>query len=90
MLARLPATMVIVVRRHGSESDGVTVDILDFAPAVDPDQVRGRDLEDLRPGGLGVHLIHAVCEDAGFRPPPDGVGNLFRLVKHFAKPSVDG
>lgn len=85
-----PGDMVIVVRRHAPEDAGVTVDILDFAPAVDPDRVRGRDLDDVRPGGLGVHLIHAVCEEAGFRPPPDGAGNLFRLVKHFAKPPVDG
>ncbi|WP_404380197.1 ATP-binding protein [Caenispirillum salinarum] len=82
--------MVIVVRTHPPADDGVTVDILDFAPAVDPSRVRGRDLDDVRPGGLGVHLIHAVCEEAGFQPPPDGAGNLFRLVKHFAKPPVDG
>lgn len=85
-----PGDMVIVVRRHLPAGDGVTVDILDFAPAVDPAQVRGRELEDIRPGGLGVHLIHAVCEEAGFQSPPEGVGNLFRLVKYFAKPSSDG
>lgn len=81
-----PGDMVVVVRRHAPEDDGLTVDILDFAPAVDPARIKGRDLDDVRPGGLGVYLIHAVCEEAGFRPPPEGAGNLFRLVKHFAKP----
>lgn len=77
---------VIVILRRCRE--GIGVDIVDFAPTVDPVTVKGRDLDDVRPGGLGVHLIRAVCEEAGFMPPPSGAGNLFRLVKRFAKRSA--
>lgn len=86
--------MVVTLRRCDSDDapaptlGGLQVDILDYAPTVDPATVRGRDLDDLRPGGLGVHLIGAVCEEAGFVPPPPGAGNLFRLVKRFAKNPV--
>jgi hypothetical protein len=54
---------------------------MDFAPPVDPEKVKSRDLGDVKPGGLGVHLIRSVCDDARFMPPPPGVGNLFKLTK---------
>lgn len=87
--------LVVTLRRcdpaaGDGPAEGVRVDVLDFAPTVDPARVRGRDLADLRPGGLGVHLIEAVCEEAGFVPPPPGAGNLFRLVKRFAKRPAEG
>jgi anti-sigma regulatory factor (Ser/Thr protein kinase) len=63
------------------EAQSMVVDIMDFADPVDPETVRSRDLGDIRPGGLGVHLIKSVCDDARFMPPPPGVGNLFKLTK---------
>ncbi|MGE4062412.1 MAG: SpoIIE family protein phosphatase [Rhodospirillaceae bacterium] len=65
------------VRRGGV----LEVDIMDFADPVDPDSIRPRDLSEVRPGGLGVHLIKSVCDEAKFLPPPPGVGNLFKLTK---------
>lgn len=63
------------------EGAAMVVNIMDFADPVDPETVRSRDLADVRPGGLGVHLIKSVCDDARFLPPPPGVGNLFKLTK---------
>ncbi len=65
------------VRRGGA----LEVDIMDFADPVDPDTIRSRDVSEVRPGGLGVHLIKSVCDEAKFLPPPPGVGNLFKLTK---------
>ncbi len=81
--AGLPGDLCITLSRT-PDGDGVAVEILDFAPTVDPSRVRGRDLDDVRPGGLGVHLIEALCEEAGFAAAPEGAGNLFRMVKRFA------
>jgi len=61
--------------------DSLEVHLMDFAQPVDPDKVKSRDLSDIRPGGLGVHLIKSVCDEASFMPPPPGVGNLFKLTK---------
>ena len=33
---------------------------MDFAEPVDPDTIRPRDITEVRPGGLGVHLIKSV------------------------------
>ncbi len=66
---------------YSREGDVLVVDIMDFADAVDPETIKSRNLSEVRPGGLGVHLIKSVCDDARFVPPPPGVGNLFKLTK---------
>jgi anti-sigma regulatory factor (Ser/Thr protein kinase) len=63
--------------------EALEVQLMDFAPSVDPETIKPRDLSEVRPGGLGVHLIRSVCDDARFLPPPPGVGNLFKLTKRF-------
>lgn len=70
-LLRDPVNLIILVR--------------DYAPSVDVNQVKSRDLNDVRPGGLGVHLMHQVMDECGFLPPPSGKGNLLRMAKHLAK-----
>jgi sigma-B regulation protein RsbU (phosphoserine phosphatase) len=70
--------IVIDFRRLGGLLE---VDIMDFAETVDPETIRPRDITEVRPGGLGVHLIKSVCDEAKFVPPPPGVGNLFKLTK---------
>lgn len=70
--------IVIDFRRRGGLLE---VDIMDFAETVDPETIRPRDITEVRPGGLGVHLIKSVCDEAKFLPPPPGVGNLFKLTK---------
>ncbi len=69
--------VVDFVRRN----DVLEVDLMDFAEPVDPTKIKSRDLSEIRPGGLGVHLIKSVCDDARFMPPPPGIGNLFKLTK---------
>ncbi|GAB6052129.1 hypothetical protein JCM17960_09490 [Magnetospira thiophila] len=56
--------------------------VRDFSPLpVNVDKVRPRDLDDLRPGGLGTHLIREVMDEVEFLQPAKGSGNLLRLVK---------
>ncbi len=83
----------VIRHAYGGECEGVirvrlerhdealVVSILDFAPSVDPDCMRGRDLDELRPGGLGTHLIRHAMDEVGFEEPPPGCGNLLRMVK---------
>ncbi|WP_135075675.1 SpoIIE family protein phosphatase [Terasakiella sp. SH-1] len=54
----------------------------DFAPMVAPGEIKPRDLEDIRPGGLGTHLIQEVMDEVQYLRPTQGEGNLLRLVKH--------
>lgn len=58
--------------------------LMDFAAPVDLAALRPRALDDIRPGGLGLHLIRAVMDEAVYLPPPPGVGNLLRMIKRIA------
>jgi sigma-B regulation protein RsbU (phosphoserine phosphatase) len=70
--------IVLEIERAG---DDLLVSLRDFAPTVDPSRVQPRDLDDLRPGGLGTHLIRELMDGASFAPVPPGGGNLFRMSK---------
>jgi len=45
---------------------GIRIVIEDECPQVEPGQIRSRDLEDVRPGGLGVHLISELMDTASY------------------------
>lgn len=45
-----------------TEPQGIRIVIEDEARQVEPDQIKGRELEEIRPGGLGVHIIKQVMD----------------------------
>lgn len=61
--------------------DEIKFRLLDFAPPVDRSRVCSQAGGELRPGGLGVHLIQQIMDEAGFVEPPEGVGNVFEMTK---------
>ena len=68
----------IRVERSGGD---LVLWIRDFAPPTDPARVRPRKLEDLRPGGLGTHLMREVMDSVELLRPPSGEGNLLRMTR---------
>lgn len=54
----------------------------DFAPMVAPGEIKFKDLKDVRPGGLGTHLIQEVMDDVQYLRPSQGEGNLLKLEKN--------
>ena len=64
---------------------GIAVEIRDRGRQVDPRTIQGRDLDDVRPGGLGVHIIQSVMDEVTYSCPPDG-GMLLRMVKYASAP----
>ena len=56
------------------------IEIHDYGRYVDPDAIRSRSLEDVRPGGLGVHLIQATMDDVEYVENEHG-GTTLRLSK---------
>lgn len=51
---------------------GIRVVIEDLARQVDPERIRGRDLDDVRPGGLGVHLMRSTMDVVRFERRAEG------------------
>jgi sigma-B regulation protein RsbU (phosphoserine phosphatase) len=78
---------------HGRNDQEIRLDLLrengsfvvlvsDHAELIDPEKVKPRDLEDIRPGGLGTHFIRQAMDEVEFLPSPNGIGNLLRMRKH--------
>lgn len=61
--------------------DGIIVTVTDFAPAVDQGRIKPRDLDDVRPGGLGTHFLNELMDTVEFLPPPEGIGNVLQMTK---------
>lgn len=59
--------------------------IEDEARQVDPTTIRSRNLEDVRPGGLGVHIIKAVMDDVTYEQR-DGRGMKLTMIKKRVEP----
>ena len=68
----------LVIEHSG---DNLVFSLIDHAPAIDPSRVKPRDLEDVRPGGLGTYFIRRVMDEVEFLKPPSGRGNLLRMVR---------
>jgi sigma-B regulation protein RsbU (phosphoserine phosphatase) len=71
----------VEIRRGGNS---VSVLVRDFAETVDAAAIQPRDLDDLRPGGLGTHFIRELMDEVEFGAPPEGQGNLLRMTKRIA------
>ena len=69
---------VILIREQGA----LVIQLRDYAHKVDVETVCSRDLDDVRPGGLGVHLIDCLMDECSFIDPPEGVGNLLQMKKY--------
>jgi len=60
---------------------GFVIVIDDLAEQVDPENIKGRDLDDIKPGGLGVHIIKKIMDDVQYTPRPEG-GMRLTLTKN--------
>lgn len=67
------------------EEGAVIVALVDFAAPVDPHCLVVRDPQEVRPGGLGLHLIREATDRAEYLTPPPGAGNLLRLTKRLVR-----
>lgn len=70
---------------------GIQIVIEDRAKQVDPKVIRSRDLDDIRPGGLGVYIIREVMDDVTYEKR-DGGGMRLTMMKLVSstKPHPDG
>jgi anti-sigma regulatory factor (Ser/Thr protein kinase) len=59
---------------------GLTIVLEDRGKPVDPAAVRSRDLDDVRPGGLGVHIM-GCCMDRVDYTPREGGGTRLTMTK---------
>lgn len=80
-----PISITMSTVRSEAGRRGICVLVRDRGRQVDPATIQSRDLSDIRPGGLGVHIIKSVMDDVEYTCPPDG-GMQLRMIKYIAAP----
>jgi len=82
------------INRHGYKGSCGTIELnaelghgmlkfvfRDYAPPIHNQRdLQGRDIENVRPGGLGLHLIDAVMDEFHHQALSDG--NSWTLIRH--------
>jgi anti-sigma regulatory factor (Ser/Thr protein kinase) len=76
----------IQVARDGARREALEIVLEDHGVAVDHTKLSGRPLEEVRPGGLGLHFIRQSMDTVEFRRRNGG--NQLRLVKLFRVPKT--
>lgn len=71
--------------RSSGMADGLEILLCDQGPPVDPAKLRGRRLDEIKPGGLGLHFIRQSMDIVEYQRV--GSANQFRLVKYL-RPST--
>ena len=62
-------------------------ELIDFAPPVDIESIKSRDLDDIRPGGLGVSFIRQIMDSVRYEnidPIDDGKDKSGHQLGHQA------
>ena len=67
--------------RHEEAPSALVVELADHGAPVDAAALPERDLDEVRPGGLGLHFIRSVMDGVEWVTPAPGGGNLLRLTR---------
>lgn len=78
--------IIIKINKVGNSSESkaaLEIVIRDFGKQVDPEIIKGRDLGNIRPGGLGVHLIQSVMDEVKY-DCADECGMVLQMIKYLS------
>jgi sigma-B regulation protein RsbU (phosphoserine phosphatase) len=64
----------------GTDPPGIGIELEDRAKQVDPLTIQPRDLDEIRPGGLGVYIIREIMDEAVYEHRDEG-GMRLRMTK---------
>lgn len=73
---------------YRQEGSALEIVIRDFGKHVDPKTIKSRDLDEVRPGGLGVHIIQTVMDEVEYSCVAEG-GMQLRMVRWIQSTDCD-
>lgn len=68
--------------------DRVEFLLRDYGKKSNIDEIKPRNLDEVQPGGLGVHLINSIMDEVVYDNSFD-IGNQLKLVKFFQKKDLE-
>jgi anti-sigma regulatory factor (Ser/Thr protein kinase) len=74
------------VIEDGEVRPAIRIVLEDRARQVDPESIRSRDLEDVRPGGLGVYIIREIMDEVRYEKR-EGGGMRVTMFKRMPEPA---
>ena len=77
-----------IIIEFWEDNKDILIKIYDFAKTVDIEGIKSRDLWDIRPGGLGVHLINQSMDCVEYKHTSNEKGNVLEMRKKIAKTAV--
>ena len=77
-----------LVKRGTGMRGALEITLVDRGVPVDPEKLQGRSLDEIRPGGLGLHFIRETMDSVTFRR--NGGRNYLRLLKFLTPTSPTG
>jgi sigma-B regulation protein RsbU (phosphoserine phosphatase) len=63
------------------DSGDLKVLLTDYAEPVDPEMIRPRELEDVKPGGLGTYFIREIMDECVYGNLDNSAGNFLKMRK---------
>jgi len=76
---KLDKTKKITIKLEKISGDSFKAEIRDYGERVPIDQIKHRALDDIKPGGLGVHFIKSISKEMTYEHK-DEAGTLLTLV----------
>lgn len=62
-------TLRTVAAQPGKQA--LRIELRDWGTPAEREDIRSRDLEDIRPGGLGVHIMNSIMDEVQYAPAGD-------------------
>ena len=74
--------IILNINHLPEDSGGEALEFIlrDFGKQVAPETIKSRDLDEIRPGGLGVHIIKSVMDEVSYDCAEEK-GMTLRMVK---------
>ena len=77
-----------IVVKYAATARDLRITIEDTGEKARPELMQGRNLDDIRPGGLGLHFIKRVFDTVVYDPKRKN-GNRLLLIKHLRSRDED-
>ena len=71
-------TKKILINLNKISDNNLRVELRDFGKRVSTSEIKPRELNDIRPGGLGIHFIKNIAKKISYEHKEDG-GTLLTL-----------